>query len=84
MLPYGIFGGCISLVKIELPAGIHTIGEEAFYGCTALARITLPEGITTVEKNAFYDCKRLYAIDGVVPRMADIASGNEALEVLLF
>ena len=43
--------------KIELPATLTTISQDAFYGCTKLSNVNLPEGLTTINLRAFYNCK---------------------------
>jgi len=45
--------GCATAQEALIPAGTHTIGQEAFYGDTSLADVTLPEGVTTVGNRAF-------------------------------
>jgi hypothetical protein len=48
-----------NLVMTALPAGITSIGKEAFYGCTKLALTSLPAGITSIGGWAFTFCTKL-------------------------
>ena len=46
-------------VKIILPDGIRTIGEDAFFGKDALTSIVIPEGVERIENGAFWRCDSL-------------------------
>ena len=46
----------------QIPEGVTTIGEAAFYSCSGLYSINLPSSIQTIEKDAFYNCKGLSSI----------------------
>lgn len=48
--------------KATIPAGVKTIGEDAFGGCGLLASITIPNSVSEIEKGAFYYCKNLTSI----------------------
>lgn len=45
-----------------VPAGVITIGGDAFFGCADLTAVTLPEGVTTIGTSAFEDCGGLSSI----------------------
>jgi hypothetical protein len=47
---------------LRLPAGVTTIGANAFYGCTNLTAITLPSTLTTIGGSAFYNCTNLATV----------------------
>ncbi len=47
---------------IVIPAGVTTIGKEAFSLCNEITSITIPEGVTTIEEEAFYNCDKLEAV----------------------
>lgn len=53
-----------SVVRIEFPNAITSIGGNMFNGCTALVEIDLPSALTTVNGGAFYNCTNLQYIDG--------------------
>lgn len=42
---YGVFSGCTSLTKIELPTGLDRIPTYAFYGCSALQTVRIPNSV---------------------------------------
>ncbi|MFA7033811.1 MAG: leucine-rich repeat domain-containing protein, partial [Bacteroidales bacterium] len=58
----GTFSDCTSLVNMEIPEGVVSIGSAAFRGCSALQSIVLPESLNTVESNSFYGCGQLQSI----------------------
>ena len=45
-----------------IPAGVTTIGKNAFFNCTGLTTISLPEGLTTIGSYAFSNCSGLTSI----------------------
>ena len=51
-----------SLVKMNLPEGLETIGYEAFMDSTALNTVNLPSTLTVIDESAFYHC---YALDEI-------------------
>ena len=53
------FKKCTHLREINLPDGITSIGNYAFYSCTNLALTVLPDGITSIGNNAFQNCTNL-------------------------
>jgi hypothetical protein len=50
------------LTSIELPAGLTSLGERAFYGCSSLTSIELPASLTSIGKGAFRGCSSLTLI----------------------
>lgn len=48
-----------SLLSLELPEGIETIDERAFYGCGNVERVTLPKSLKTLGNDAFAACSKL-------------------------
>ena len=46
----------------EVPEGIETIGNGAFYRCSRLNKIVLPESVKTIEPDAFNKCRGLYEV----------------------
>lgn len=66
----GTFG---KLIEVELPNGITSIGQYAFWGCPQLKNWYLGTGITTVGTGAFahtYNASRIYTKGGTVPAFA--------------
>ena len=47
------------LKNIQLPSGVTSIGNGAFYNCSNLALIELPSGVTSIGNSAFYGCAKL-------------------------
>ncbi len=54
--------GCNTSV---IPAGVTSIGDEAFYNCTGLTSITIPDSVTSIGTNAFSNCTGLVSV--VIP-----------------
>jgi hypothetical protein len=46
------FQYCVSLARIDLPAMLKTIGNEAFRGCSSLASVAILEGGGTTQTDA--------------------------------
>jgi outer membrane protein assembly factor BamE (lipoprotein component of BamABCDE complex) len=57
------FYGCSSLVSIEIPSSVISIGDGAFYGCSSLTSIEIPSSITSIGDYAFYGCSSLTSIE---------------------
>ena len=49
--------------SVNLPNGITTIGDEAFYECIKLTSITIPNSVTTIGVYAFRGCSSLTGIN---------------------
>lgn len=56
--------GLDSLVKVELPDRLVSIGEYAFAECRSLMMINVPANMkeSSFGENVFYECKKLYEI----------------------
>lgn len=53
---------------IQVPEGIHTVGEGAFKGCVSLKEVVLPQGLNCIMGDAFKGCRKLEEVvipDGV-------------------
>lgn len=53
---------------LQVPEGIHTVGEGAFKGCVSLKKVVLPAGLNSIMGDAFKGCRKLEEIvipDGV-------------------
>ncbi len=62
-IPRDWLRGCRSLISINLPDGLTTIGDEAFASCSSLTSINLPDSLTTIGDEAFYYCRSLTSIN---------------------
>ncbi len=51
-----------SLTKADIPEGITSISQYAFYGLTPLTEVTIPNSVITIGKQAFYECSSLTAV----------------------
>ena len=43
----------------DIPAGVDSIGDYAFYFCNNLTTLTIPESVTSVGERSFQNCTRL-------------------------
>lgn len=50
---------------LQVPEGIHTVGEGAFKGCVSLKKVVLPRGLNCIMGDAFKGCRKLEEI--VIP-----------------
>lgn len=48
---------------VEVPKGVHTIGEGAFKACVSLREVILPAGLRTIGSRAFKGCRKLEKIE---------------------
>ena len=51
-----------SVQRVEIPDGITSIGNNAFYGCSSLTEVTIPDSVKEIGGGAFYSCKKLKRI----------------------
>ncbi len=58
-----------------IPAGVVSIGNNAFDNCTKLTSVTIPVSVTSIGNNAFYNCSNLTSI--TIPDSV-ISIGNSA------
>lgn len=58
-LPDSAFRSCTSLVHIDLPRSLRTIGDQAFRFCAYLTEIHIPESVRSIGASAFLNCYRL-------------------------
>lgn len=61
-IPENAFVNCKSLVTINLPNEITSIGDYAFKGCTSLVNMVLPTSLTNLGMNAFQNCTVLESV----------------------
>lgn len=55
----GAFYDCDSLLSVQLPRGIQTIGYGAFGECDSLLSVSLPESVQFIDEDAFDGSGRL-------------------------
>ena len=48
-----------NIVKADIPDGVTSIGDSAFYNCRSLTSVTIPDSVTSIGYSAFYDCSSL-------------------------
>ena len=51
-----------SLINMEIPDSVVSIGKSAFVGCECLIAITIPASVTDIGKGAFNGCAKLACI----------------------
>ena len=51
-----------TVTSVMVPAGVTTIGDEAFMNCSALTSVTLPYGVESLGIAVFYKCSSLTSI----------------------
>lgn len=57
-----VFAGS-ALSLINLPQGVSSIGDYAFYDCSRMTSVSLPAGLSSLGTGAFANCKNLEIID---------------------
>ena len=83
----GFMDGCKSVLAVGVPAGVKTIGKNAFRNCAALESFALPTGVTTISAGIFSGCTRLSSIvfpSEVTSLGANIFKGCTALASVYF
>ena len=58
----GYEGSCTTLVGINIPNSVTSIGQHAFDGCTSLISITIPNSVISIGSRAFIDCTSLTSV----------------------
>jgi len=54
--------GCETLVSINIPNSVTSIGNKAFCFCTSLTSISIPNGITEIKEETFESCTNLTSV----------------------
>jgi hypothetical protein len=67
------FFGQVSIVSVDIPGSIHTIGEAAFEGCASLASLKIPAGVRSIGKSAFAGCDSLTEVE-IPPKVREISA----------
>jgi hypothetical protein len=55
------FTGCAGLNSVDIPEGVLTIADYAFYG-TGLTGVIIPASTVAIGSYAFYNCQDLYGV----------------------
>ncbi|MBQ8311310.1 MAG: leucine-rich repeat protein [Clostridia bacterium] len=50
------------LISIEIPSGVTSIGDMAFYGCESLTNVIIGDGVMNIDNYAFAGCTSLTSI----------------------
>ncbi len=61
-IPANAFKDCTTLVGINLPMTITSIGDNAFSGCTGLSEVVIPDSVSLLGRYAFSNCTNLFDI----------------------
>uniref|UniRef100_UPI004028F31B leucine-rich repeat domain-containing protein n=1 Tax=Prevotella sp. TaxID=59823 RepID=UPI004028F31B len=65
---------CSSLISINIPNSVTTIGNGAFSRCSSLISINIPNSVTTIGRGAFSRCNSLTSI--TIPNSVVTTIGN--------
>lgn len=59
----------------NIPAGVDSIGDYAFYFCNNLTTLTIPDGVTSIGESSFQNCTRLssFTLPGSLTSIAKLA-----------
>lgn len=49
-----------SLIRLQLPDNLKTIGQSALEGCTSLKEVTIPKSVSAIGQDAFLGCDKLH------------------------
>lgn len=50
------------ICQINLPDGLTSLGDNAFYGCTGLTSIAIPNTVTNIGNGTFSGCRHLQSV----------------------
>lgn len=62
------------ITSIEIPSGVTTIGNCAFYECSSITSVEIPSSVASIGNNAFYNCRGLKYINSNVELVANLSS----------
>ena len=64
-----------SFIKfVQLPDGLTTIGDGAFWDCSSLTSVAIPNSVTTIGESAFKDCYSLTSV--TIPNSVKTIGGS--------
>ena len=64
-----------NIISVEIPAGVTSVGDFAFFRCYDLRQATVADGVTSIGNSAFYDC---YALESLTLPQTITAIGERA------
>ena len=71
---------------VNIPNGIHSIGEKAFFCMDAIRNVVIPDSVTTIGGGAFEFCGSLTNVEFKSPTgwdtTCDLRSSSEAATIL--
>ena len=68
----GVCWSAENLVVVEIPEGVESIGEAAFFRCSSLTTLSFPTTLTTVGISAFDCCSSLDNVDLLHTQLQEI------------
>jgi hypothetical protein len=56
------FFECISIISVNIPNSVTSIGDNAFDNCSSLTSVTIPDSVTSIGDRTFKDCTGLTSV----------------------
>ena len=75
--PGSVFSSCESLVSVEIPNSVKSIGGGAFRECTSLTSVEIPNSVESIGSSAFENCESLVSVE--IPNSVE-SIGSSAFE----